>query len=63
MPPVPRLTHAPTCTQGAARNKMLVKGASSYNALKRAIKQVRCDARVLCACVCVRQWCRQLVTR
>jgi hypothetical protein len=25
--------------QGAARNKMLVKGASSYNALKRAIKQ------------------------
>lgn len=30
--------------QGAARNKMLVKGASSYNALKRAIKQDLVDA-------------------
>ena len=30
--------------KGAARNKLLVKGASSYNALKRAIKQDLVDA-------------------
>lgn len=33
------VAHVHPCVQGAARNRMLVKGGSSFNALVRAMKQ------------------------